>query len=179
MQPFAPLAQLHYSNYYIAETRTSRTIEILCCIKDHFLAMIQLIFRRCFSQPLTYTDKIHADYLEIYINQFNQEDNEALISSPIFSMLKENDDWCQGNKKGNLPLLDRMANDLKVNYFKLNKENKNEYSLRELMQQRNKTILSMLINVEGHWTTIHFDFKEKTLTYVDSMAQPNPFSLID
>ncbi len=176
MQPI-PVYQppLRYNNFYANEVRSSKVVEILCWFKDYLLAAIQNIFRKCISQHVTYTDQLSADHLAIYIDQFNQEDHEALISSPHFSMLRINGDWSKADERENAPLLERMVNDLKVNYFKVKAEEVDQHPLRQLMVQKNKKILAMMINIENcHWTTIHFNFENKTITYVDSIVHNSP-----
>jgi hypothetical protein len=55
-----------------------------------------------------------------------------------------------------------MIEDLRETVFKTNPGEIDD-SLRELMELNGKKILAMIVNVDGHWTTIHFNFEKRNL----------------
>lgn len=145
---------------------------VLLEVVEPLIWIVQNVFYSiidCFAErySLFYTELVSLDQIGRYINQFNQEDHQALFVSPFYCMLDQNgQDWNQPHR-GAKSVFDRITDDLATQYFS-NKNLMNKGQLRRSLEEKNKPLLAMLINHHHHWTVIHIDFRESTIAYVDS-----------
>lgn len=158
----------------------SHTATILHLIKDHILATIQLLFQRfCSPHKLREREQLSATHLDCFMQKFNQEDNGAVFLSPNFSMLEANGrDWNEKDGRSE-PYFSRILSNFKENNPKIISENcpvEVPGELRKSLMSADKNILALPINLSTgsgrHWTMIHFNFKEKSISYIDSV-KPN------
>jgi hypothetical protein len=124
------------------------------------------------------TERMSVDQIGICIDKFNKEDHKALFMNPNFSMLEENgDDWNVPASNFNKSLFSRVADKL---YENLQINSHEVGALRQKLKDMDKPLLAMLINVGGaHWTVIHFNFKNNTISYVDSMGSVSDEKIIN
>ena len=169
---------IHYSRYYHYLRETTRHSNFVAVVLkftvDPLLWIIQNVFytiRDCFisRNNLFRTERASLNHMGAYVNVFNRQENHlGLFMNPNFCMLEENgEDWNQ-LYKGSKSLFERITTGLSEDHFKSVDLTPNG-RLRNKLKDSHKNVLAMLINVnKRHWTVIHFNFQNSTISYVDS-----------
>lgn len=160
-----------------APTHCTFTAILIKFIVDPLVALIECLFSCVFCKgDIGKTEQLRWDHLESAIAHFNREDNQALFFNPNFSMLdRGGPNWNEPdptNKENpHVSLFSRLTRNAAEEHFNgidLSQRN----VLRTQLTKKNKHLLAMVLNVQGaHWTTIHFNFKDKTIAYLDSFGK--------
>lgn len=151
--------------------------------KDFFWACILFLFRDrcCPSNELKELEQLSVTHLDCYMQKFNQDDNGAAFLSPNFSMLERNGkDWNEKDGISTVSFFSRLISNFKENNPNIIPKDcpiETPGELRKTLENSGKNILALPINlstgiVGRHWTMIHFNFKDKTISYIDSV-KPN------
>ncbi len=150
-------------------------------VKDYILATIQYLFQRfCSPEKLRAQEQLSVTHLDRYMEAFNKSDNGAVFLSPNFSMLEENgNNWNMPAGTSKESYFVRLMKNFQSNNPNLDLPQnfwESPGALREALAKSNKTILALPINlstgVGRHWTVVHFNFKDNTISYLDS-KHPN------
>lgn len=138
---------------------------VVCAAQFVFYAVKDVFFRNRLTL-FTY-ERLNANHLNIYFKKFNQEDNGAIFTNPIYGILEDfGDDWSvEGDKKCHFDfIIEKM---IEENFPEVDKTK--FFDLSSEMLKRNKHVLAIPINLnQKHWTVLHFNFKTKEVSFLDS-----------
>lgn len=159
-----------------APTHCTFTAVLIKFIVDPLVALIECIFSCvCCKGDIGQTEQLRWDHLESAIAHFNREDNQAFILNPFFSMLdRGGPNWNEPdptNKESPVSVFSRLTKSLSEEHF-----NRKDLSARGVLRaelvKKDKHVLAMILNVQDkHWTTIHLNFTDKKIAYVDSYGK--------
>lgn len=160
---------------HLTPERSKFTAVLLKFTLEPILFVIQYIFNSVLAKlkpndlmPLHSTTMAQLDQMSVCIDKFNKEDNHAFFMNPNFCQLEANGDWYQEGKDKKFvfsKVVNQFYEDNRISEgFK-----EDPSRLRKTVEKIDKPILAMLINVENrHWTSIHFNFNDNTVSYVES-----------
>jgi hypothetical protein len=142
---------------------------VACAAQFVFYAVKDVLFKNRITL-FTY-ERLNANHLNIYFKKFNQEDNGAIFTNPIYGILEDvGDDWSASGSRGKCHFDFIIEKMIEENFPEIDKTK--NFDLSSEMLKRNKQILAIPLNInQRHWTVLHFNFKTKEVSFVDSKGE--------